>query len=172
MNRKTISRLTGFAIVALLLVCAGVPGLTGRAAAEGPPDLDITFEAGTVCSFELRLELWGNQQVYREFKDKDGNVVRAFAGGKGNKILLTNTGTGATFSQTGGSATKMVFNADGSTTYKGTGYQIIIFFPTDPAGPGAIQYIGKVVFTTDVNFVTTINDVDAKETDICAALEQ
>lgn len=169
MNKKTLCKVTGFAIMALLLVCTGVPGLTGSAVAS---DFELVFPAGLVCSFDLRLDFWGNQQVYREFKDKDGNVVRAFAGGKGNKVIFTNVDTGATFSQSGGSATKMVFNADGSTTYMGAGYQTFIFFSEDPAGAGAIQYIGRVVYTADANAIITINDIDAKETDICAALGQ
>jgi hypothetical protein len=104
--------------------------------------------------------------------DKDGNIVRQISAGKGTDLLFTNRSTGATFFLKGnGSVTQITFNADGSQTWTITGHNVLILFPTDnPPGPSTTQYVGRVVFTVDLNGVFTLLEVSGRATDICAAL--
>jgi hypothetical protein len=159
-------------IVALMLAFAGVLGSGGQAIADWSMDLP----AGMACAdFDLRIETTGSwPQVYKEFKDRDGNVIRIFQAGKGWDFLFTNLSTGATFPLKGnGSVSHYSYNLDGTYTYVGTGHNVMIFFPTDvPPGPSTIQVLGRVVSTVDENNVWTLQKLSGKQIDICEALTQ
>ena len=56
-------------------------------------------------------------------------------------------------------------------TYRVTGHNILILFPTDvPPGPSTTLYVGQVGFTVDANAVFTVTSVAGRSVDICAAL--
>ena len=64
-----------------------------------------------------------------------------------------------------------MINADGSQTVTLSGHNVLFLFPTDvPAGPSTTLYVGRVVFTVDVNGVFTLVSTAGTATDICAAL--
>jgi len=161
-------------MVALILTLAVVLG-SGSPATADEPDAVFDLPAGVACAdFALHVEVFGGNQVLKEFTDENGNVVRLISAGKGSVLSFTNVSTGATLSfKTGGSVTQITFNPDGSQTVTSTGHNVIIFFPTDvPAGPSTILYQGRIVYTVDSNFVSTVQEVDARTTDICAALSE
>jgi hypothetical protein len=154
-------------IGALFLTLAVVLGSGSPATAQ------LVFPAGVACAnFDLQVDVSGGNQVFREFVDKDGNIVRQLSAGKGTNLLFTNLSTGATFFLKGnGSVTQITFNADGTQTWTITGHNVLILFPTDnPPGPSTTQYVGRVVFTVDLNGVFTLLEVSGRATDICAAL--
>ena len=159
-------------IVALILTLAAVLGSGTPATAADVVVIDLP--AGLACDFGLRVKISGGTQVYKEFVDKNGNVVRSLSAGKGSDLLFMNLETGATFSlKANGSVSHITYNPDGSYTQTTTGHNVLIFFPTDvPAGPSTTQYVGRVVFTVDLNQVFTLQEVSGKSTDICAALSE
>jgi hypothetical protein len=147
-------------------------GLPSPAAAETNPDFVLPL--GVACAdFALGLSTKGGNQVYREFIDRNGNVVRWLSAGKGNVQTFTNMATGAELTiKTGGSVTHVTNNADGTQTWTSTGHNVWILFPSDvPAGPSTTLYLGKVVFLVDPStFFSQLQTASAQAVDICAAL--
>ena len=166
-----IARFIGTAVLTLVLSLVAVfsPGKPAIAA-----DYDLDLPAGLACSFELGVNVDGGNQVYKEFLDKNGNLVRSLSAGTGSALTFTNIDTGATFSlKSNGSVTHTTFNPDGSQTVVVTGHDVLILFPSDvPAGPSTTLYVGRVVFTISPfpDYVFTLQKVSGKSTDICAAL--
>jgi hypothetical protein len=133
----------------------------------------IDLPAGIACEFELILDIsTPEHRVFREFKDKNGNVVRTLSAGKGNTLVFTNASTGATLTlHPNGSVEHATVHPDGTTTFVVTGHEVLILFPTDvPAGPSTTLYVGRVVFDVDANGTFTLVSTSGKSTDICAAL--
>jgi hypothetical protein len=159
-------------MVALILTLAVVLG-SGSQAIAADPDFEEEFPAGIACEFPLKVEGFGGNQVLKVFTDEHGTLVRSISAGKGSLLTFTNLDTGETLSlTTGGSVTQLTVNPDGTSTFMGTGHNVIILFPTDePEGPSTILYQGRIVFTVDLNTgVGTVQTVNARQTDICAAL--
>jgi hypothetical protein len=157
-----------------ILVCtfAAVLGCAGTAVSANSPDFTLDFPGGLACAFELRIDGSGGNQVYREFFDKGGTLVRSLAAGTGAALTFTNVDTGATLSTTSnGAVAHVTYNADGSSTSVLTGHNILILFPTDvPAGPSTTLYVGRVAFAIDSNGTFTLERHSGTATDICAAL--
>lgn len=140
------------------------------------PDFVWDLPMGVACpSFDLRLEGYiADSRVYRTFYDKNGNVVRMFAGGKGNVLKFINLNTQASLTlRTGGSVEKTGVREDGSvSTYTAMGHNVVIMFPTDiPAGPSTKLYIGRVDFSIDTGGTWTMLSRTGTQFDICAALQ-
>lgn len=153
-------------------VLAGAFGLPSISSAETNPD--FVLAQGLACKdFALGLSIRGGNQVYREFFDRNGNIVRWLSAGKGNVQTFTNMTTGEELTiKTGGSVTHVTNNPDGSQTYASTGHNVWILFPSDvPAGPSTTLYLGKVVFLVDPQtFFSKLQTVSAQQIDICSAL--
>ena len=167
LNSLRIRRLFSVCMTAAVLG-SGPPAI----AAEDPPDFTITFPKGVACAdFDLYVEGWNGKQHIKEFKDKKG-FVRTLSAGTGSALRFTNTTSGAKLSlRSNGAVSHITYNPDGSYTQKLTGHNILILFPTDvPAGPSTTLYVGSVVFTVDINLVTTVVKESGNKTDICAAL--
>ena len=145
------------------------------AAPPPPPDQVIDLPAGLACkNFDLRIEIWSSQnRVFRQFKDKNGNVVRILTAGKGNTLSFTNLSNGENVTlPANGSVEHITLNPDGSQTWEVNGHNVLILFPTDvPAGPSTTLYVGRVVFTISPAGVFTLQGTSGTATDICAALE-
>ena len=156
----------------LACLTAATLGSAGQATAADPPDFTYDFPAGSACAFELLIDGWGGNQVYREFLDKNDNVIRTLSAGTGSALTFTNVGTGGTYStKANGAVTHVTYNPDGSSTWITTGHNILILFPTDvPAGPSTTLYVGRVVFTVDSSFNFALQQHSGTATDICAAL--
>ena len=182
MNR--VSRLKIRHLAACMLITAmGFPAtaVAAPATAASPPDAVLDFPAGLACDFDLRLELrGGDQQHYKEFFDKDGNVVRSIYAGKGSALTFINAspmgepGSGATLSlKANGFSDHQTYNPDGTITDTTMGHVVLILFPTDvPAGPSTTLYVGRLVFNINPNTgVATLQSFNGKQTDICAALD-
>jgi hypothetical protein len=155
-----------------LLLAGSLVALAGAANVAVAADFTLDFPAGLACSFELRIDGTGGNQVYREFVDRNGNLVRSITAGTGSALTFTNVDTGATLStKSNGAVTQITYNADGSSTFVTTGHNILILFPTDtPAGPSTTLYVGRVVFSADSSFNFTLLDHRGTATDVCAAL--
>jgi len=131
------------------------------------------FPAGLACAdFDLKVEASGGTIKQHDITDRSGEVVRVILAGTGPALTLTNLTSGATYSTpSNGSVTHIAVNPDGTLTYRMTGHNILILFPTDvPAGPSTTLYVGQVGFTVDANAVFTVTSVAGRSVDICAAL--
>jgi hypothetical protein len=160
---------TGLAGLAALTL-SGVLGPVDFASAQAAPE---PLAAGIGCPFRLAYNIAGEQTVYKEWKDENGNVVRFLNAGRGTTNTYTNVETGAsiTLKPSGGSVSRRTVHPDGSATFVGTGFNTIIWFPTDvPAGPATTLYIGRVVFTItpEGNFI--LDGTSGKQMDICTML--
>jgi hypothetical protein len=73
--------------VAVTLITLVGSATQSIAADPHPPDQVIDLSAGVACAgFDLRIEIWNNpNRVFKEFEDKNGNVVRMLTAGKGAK---------------------------------------------------------------------------------------
>jgi hypothetical protein len=150
------------------------------AAAPGPVSAqngtpDIVLDPGVACSFGLGIYVTGEFPEGREFRDKNGNLVRLLQAGKGVSLTFVNMSTGARFGpiKTGGTVRSVRYNADGTSTETLTGHNLVIFFPTDvPAGPSTVLYIGRLVYTVNSANppVSTIQSFHGSTLDICRAL--
>lgn len=174
MTAKLSARLACAVTVTLITLVGSAT--TQSIAADPQPLLDavvIDLPAGLACDFALSVEISSNpNRVFKEFKDKNGNVVRQLTAGKGNTLAFTNLATNKKLSlKPNGAVEHITFNPDGSQTWVVTGHNVLILFPTDvPAGPSTTLYVGRVVFTVDTSGVFTLQSVSGKSTDICAAL--
>ncbi|SAL07363.1 hypothetical protein AWB81_08041 [Caballeronia arationis] len=156
----------------VLSVLAFVTAL-GIASPASADVISYDLAAGEGCAFPLHIDQEGSQPVHREFKDKNGKVVRLLAAGKGVNNTFTNVDNGSvlTLKPSGGSVLHTTVNPDGSTTNVATGYYSLVLFPTDiPAGPSTTLYVGRLVFTVSKVGVFTLLGSSGKQTDICAAL--
>jgi hypothetical protein len=171
MTIRTI-RSTGPRFACAAVATAAVLALAGPAAASDPFVLDLP--AGLACAdFDLRIEGFGDaNRVYREFTDKDGNVVRTLSTGTGDTLEYKNLATGTTYQSTSnGSVNHTVVNADGSTTSVLSGHNLVILFPTDfPPGPSTTLHTGQVVLEVDAAGTFTILKATGRALDICATL--
>jgi hypothetical protein len=141
---------------------------------SGPVRADFSslFPAGTACAFDVQIDGVGGNQVYREFFDKDDNLVRTLTAGTGSALTFTNVASGATLSlKSNGAVTHVTKGSNGVDTYVSTGHNVIILFPTDfPAGPSTTLYVGRVEYTVDVNFTFNLLRASGQKMDICAAI--
>ena len=159
-----------FAIPAIVLGLA--IGSTSAASAAEP--IHLEFPAGEACQdFALALDITLNpRQVFKEFKDDAGNVVRTISAGRGSVLVFTNLDTEKTVSLTSnGSVSKTSFDSVGSSTVEATGHNVIILFPSDvTAGPSTTLYEGRVVFTSTAAGAFEIVSSSGPTRDICAEL--
>jgi len=131
------------------------------------------FPAGLACAdFDLKVEASGGTIKQHDITDRSGEVVRVILAGTGPALTLTNLTSGATYSTpSNGSVTHIAVNPDGTLTYRVTGHNILILFPTDvPPGPSTTLYVGQVGFTVDANAVFTVTSMAGRSVDLCTAL--
>jgi len=173
----TLRARLAWAIAAALITVVASPTpsfAAGNIGPPAPPDQTIDLPAGVACSgFDLEIGIWADpHRVFKEFKDKNNNVVRILMAGAGNTLGFTNLSTSKMLLvKTGGSVEHVTLNLDGSQTWTVTGHNVVIFFPTDsPPGPSTVLYVGKLVFTISPLGVSTVQSFKGTSTDICAAL--
>ena len=159
--------------VALTVMLIALLGSGTSVVAGDQQDFDFVLQAGEACgAFAVHFEGSGSKQVVREFRDGNGNLVRTLSAGTGSDVTITNLSTGATLSlRSNGAVSQITENPDGSQTVTRMGHNVLILFPTDvPAGPSTTLYVGRFVYTIDINQVFTLEEVSGQTTDICAAL--
>jgi hypothetical protein len=149
---------------------AAILGPAAQSAAA--QDFSFTLRAGLACHFKLKIYGYGGNFHTEEFLDKDNNVVRTIAAGKGFGLVFTNTESGAEFALKGdGSVQRATINPDGSSTNVSTGPNVVILVPSDiPAGPSTTLYVGRFVSAVDALGVFSLQSATGASTDICAAL--
>lgn len=131
------------------------------------------FPAGTACAFDLDVALSVGHGVgsFREFYDKQGNVVRVLIAGSSPTLLFTNAETGEAFGlKSKGQAIHITVNSDGSSTQELTGQTVIVISPPDVDVASTTLYVGRVFVTIDTAGLATVQRASGNSTDICAIL--
>jgi hypothetical protein len=158
--------------VAVACLALGIPAAGSASAAPLPP-VDVTFPAGLVCSFELRVQGTGGHQTVLERDLGNGDHLTTSTG-TGQDLTFTNTASGEQLQlPSRGSTKRTVTHADDSMTVTLTGSNVLFLFPTDvPAGPSTTLYVGVLVYEDDgfANFVVDERQTHGRTTDICAAI--
>ena len=168
MTHRTAGRLAGGLATAASLIATVLIAVSSPAAAQ-----PVIFPAGIACpDFGLMLEPGEGHRVTREFRDKDGELVRSIVAGTGGDLVLTNLSTDESLTlRSSGAVMHTTFNDDGTQTVALTGHWVLILFPTDvPAGPSTTLHVGRVVYTSDPDGVFTVEEVRGRTTDLCARL--
>jgi hypothetical protein len=156
-------------------------GLANQANAEEEPwVLFASLDPGLACEgFGLDVSFRNcseNRPEDKVFTDEYGNPVRILSRGKGCDLKFENQSTDAAFfTKADGSVSHTRFNIDGSQTVSTGGHNVLIFFPSDlppGVGPSTRQYVGRVVYTVDVNETWTLEKVSGRTVDICAELSE
>ena len=146
----TTARMAAAPVFAAALISA--PAASAAPPSGPPKDLIVDLVAGEGCSFPLSVRGTDSKRHTKEFFDENGLKVRIIEAGKGYNLTYTNTGTGKSISFKGnGSVTRTsIDNTTGFSTVTATGHNGLILFPSDvPAGPTAVQYVGRIVYTVD-----------------------
>ena len=131
----------------------------------------VTFPAGLVCSFELKVE--GDGSGVRVERSPTNGRYLAISAGTGQDLRLTNISTNASLTLQGSGAVQMTKQPlpNGYMLMKLTGSNILFMFPTDmPAGPSTTLYVGQLNYSVDAlgNFIVLSSS--GRQTDLCAAL--
>jgi hypothetical protein len=159
---------------AALAVASALAVGTPVSVSAAASDVEFDLPAGQACAFPLHVVGTGDKRIMREFTDRNGNVVRTLAAGKGFTLTFTNLSPGSSKSLTlpsSGSVQRTTVNSDGTSTVASTGHNVLILFPTDiPAGPSTTLYVGRIVYTVDAFGVFTLQSTSGRATDLCALL--
>lgn len=134
---------------------------------------DIELPAGLACpDFGVGIDISGAAPVVREFRDRDGDLVKTIAAGRGQTLTFTNLESGRTVSLKSNGAVNITRPGPaGSRTVSSMGHNVLILFPSDvPAGPSTTLYVGRVVYTVDATETFTLRSTSGRSVDICAAL--
>lgn len=155
------------------LLAAALLGLAVPApASAAPPEYDFVFPACEGFDLGVNVDDSRSHTVFREFTDREGNLVRTIFAGKGSDLTLANASTGEEiFLKGNGTVMNTTMNADGTATVVSTGHNVILLFPTDvPAGPSTTLYVGRVVYERTAAGDFTILSTTGESRDICAEL--
>jgi hypothetical protein len=131
-----------------------------------PPSelFDTTFDAGTICPFELHYQELVNNETTTVLSDTQRRVTGAY------KARLTNTATGATL-DVNASGPQFFTDIGDIETAVLPGPQLFLLGGTDVNGPGAFLIRGRTTTTRDLaeGSITAMH-VTGRTTDLCAAL--
>lgn len=131
------------------------------------------YPAGIACTFPLRIESDGTgNRVYREFFDRNGNLVRYIDNGTGPDLRLTNVNTGASLILQGNGSNFLTRpQPDGSIQARTTGHVILIMFPDEvPPGPSTTLYVGQLNYSVSSSGVFSLQSTSGRKVDLCAEL--
>jgi hypothetical protein len=133
-------------LVLILLVPAAAPA--AKPERIPPPNdlVDITFDAGSVCPFELRYQELVNKETTTLLGDGRRRVTGVY------KVRLTNTETDASIDLNASGPQFFTVVGDpqtGTETAVLPGPQLFLLFPGDAGGPGAFLAHGRSRLTRD-----------------------
>jgi hypothetical protein len=130
-----------------------------------PPNGPLTWPAGTLCAFPLRIVTTENKSLLHEFSNGDILIT-----GKLTQ-RVTNLDTGASEAFKASGPLRVMFHDDGSSTVISTGRILItLSSAADPGGPGIFIYTGRVVYQIDADGNTTSVSRIPNSLNICTVL--
>jgi len=162
------ARSTHRVLTALVTAAAGALLLAPTAGASAPvpipPNPDVTWPAGTVCPFPVRVVATANKSLLHTLRNGQllitGKLVQQ----------VTNERTGASKTFTVNGPLRVIFHDDGSFTLVSHGRILWTLFAQDAGGPGLFVFTGHAVIESNSDgFATSISRVPKVE-DVCAEL--
>lgn len=181
MNRLTARRFLPSALLAAALLAVSPAAIAAPPEKGGnPPDFPPNFvvPTGLACAFPLLIEATDSNANIKTFKDKNGKTVRTITAGRGYTLTYSRLDANGNRVKSlnirpTGSVQKVSFAPDGTQTVTATGTNGLILFPNDlppNAGPSAVQYQGRIVYTIAPDGTFTLLSTSGTRTNICAAL--
>lgn len=157
--------------VSAIVVVAGLCGLVSQASALANPPIptpvsgEATYAAGEVCPFPLRVTP-GDASHSRLHIQRNGDfIVTGYF-----SQTATNLITGRSLRIKTSGPLRIVFHADGTSTWISHGSFLWTFFAEDAGGPGLFVFTGRSVLETNAEgFATSVSGV-AHETRVCDEL--
>lgn len=159
-THRVLTALVTAAAVALLLA----PNAGATAPVPIPPNPDVTWPAGAVCPYPVRVVATANKSLLHTLRNGQllitGKLVQQ----------VTNERTGASKTFTVNGPLRVIFHDDGSFTLVSHGRILWTFFAQDAGGPGLFVFTGHVVMEDNSDgFATSVSRVPKVE-DVCAEL--
>jgi len=152
---------TAIAALAALLLA---PTAGASAPVPIPPNPDVTWPAGTVCPYPVRVVATANKSLLHTLRNGQllitGTLVQR----------VTNQLTGASKTIRASGPLRVIFHVDGSLTLVSHGRILFTDFAQDVGGPGLFVFTGRVVVEDNSDgFATSVSRVPKVE-DVCAEL--
>jgi hypothetical protein len=160
-NHRWFPAATAIATLAALLLA---PNAGATAPVPIPPNPDVTWPAGTVCPYPVRVVATANNSRLHTLRNGQllitGKLVQR----------VTNERTGASKTIRASGPLRVIIHDDGSFMLVSHGRILWTFFAQDAGGPGLFVFTGHVVMEVDTDgFATSISRVPKVE-DVCAEL--
>jgi hypothetical protein len=156
-----------------LAICVALLSLAfAPAAAADPPTREVIPPGEDfitdICGYPILVESEGTT-IRKTFTNKQGEVVRIIETYPGFRWILTNLDTGETFTAVIPGPAKIRFNADGTTTFQGTGPWGWIGAHPGTGETGFFLLRGRIIEHTDAagNVTSTFR---GRTVDICELL--
>ena len=159
-THRVLAVLVTAAAAALLLT----PTAGASAPVPIPPNPDVTWPAGTVCAFPVRVVATANKSLLHTLRN--GQLL--ITGTLVQQVTNESTGASKTFRVNG--PLRVIFHDDGTFTLISHGRILWTFFTQDAGGPGLFVFTGHVVVEDNADgFATSVSHVPKVE-DVCAEL--
>jgi hypothetical protein len=160
------TRLLAVATVAAVTVaCVTATGANASPPIPLPPSPDVTWPAGTLCNFPLRIVTTENKSLLHEFPN--GQVL--ITGKLTQRVTNLDTGVSRTFKASG--PLRVIPHDNGTTTVISTGRILItLSSAADAGGPGIFIYTGRVVYQVSADGTTTSVSRIPNSLNVCTVL--
>ena len=138
---------------------------------EDLPDFNITYDAGDVCGFDLRIKSLQNETTIKTFYDSNGDPTREVVRGL-LTVRIKNLESGDSQVRNWSGPNFTWFNADGSAHVSFPRRQVLILTLDDEDGPGLFYIRGPYDNTADVTpdgLIVNL-DINGIVTDLCTEL--
>lgn len=160
-NHRSFPAATAIAALAALLLA---PNAGATAPVPIPPNPDVTWPAGTVCPYPVRVVATANKSLLHTLRN--GQLL--ITGTLVQRVTNESTGASKTFRVNG--PLRVIFHDDGTLTLISHGRILWTFFTQDAGGPGLFVFTGRVVFEDNGDgFAASVSRVPKVE-DVCAEL--
>ena len=159
---------TSLVFVAVIVLCLSVvqPALGAGPTKEPAPSDPISFPAGLVCDFPLRIEAERSKASMKIFANGRVMISGFFLARVTN---LNPGGRSITFNNSG--AVTLTPNADGSLNVTARGQLLFYFFPEDVGGARLLRTTGIIRETLSAdNVVTAFSHSGRAPENLCVTL--
>ena len=152
-------------VAALAAVCATATAANASRPIPLPPGPDVTWPAGTLCSYPLRIVTTEDKSLLHEFSN--GQIL--ITGKLTQRVTNLDTGVSHAFKASG--PLRVIFHDDGTSTVISMGRILItLSSAADAGGPGIFIYTGRVVYQNSANGTVTSVSRIPNSLNICTAL--
>ena len=150
-------------VVAVASLVSAAPAF-GDAPIPLPPNPDVSYAAGEICPFPVRVAATANRSLLHV--QRSGELIVT---GKLTQ-RATNLSTGKSLDIKSNGPLRVIPHDDGSATLISHGSIFWTFFAQDVGGPGLFVFTGRVVMESGADGFATSVSRPPKVLDVCQAL--